>query len=263
MAGRILQLTDLHLLADPAARWKGVPTRDALQDVLTWIASRNEAFDWLILTGDLAHDAQYASYQTLRALLGDRVERCRLIPGNHDHPGFLRQVFPELVPPGAGPLTFALSVAGWRLLGLDTHLPGQVSGRIDLEQRRWLEQELAAHAAQPTLIFMHHPPIPVHSPWLDRISLEDPQPLVQLLTSAPHVKIICTGHVHHESQHRLGQAIVVTTPSTAVQFEPQAEDLALAALPPGYRVFLLDGATYQTEVVRLPEVKYPPVLDRS
>jgi Icc protein len=165
-----------------------------------------------------------------------------------------------LVPAGAGPLTFSLSVAGWRLLGLDTHLPGQVTGRVDQAQCRWLEQELAAHADQPTLVFMHHPPLPVQSPWLDSIGLEDPEPLVQVLTSAPQVKVICTGHVHHESQHRLGQALVVTTPSTAVQFEPQAEDLTLAALPPGYRVFVLDGPTYRTEVVRLPEVKYVPVL---
>jgi Icc protein len=248
----------LHLFADAAARWKGVPTRDSLRDVLAWIDSRDEGFDWLVLTGDLAHDEERATYQALRELLGERLGRCRLVPGNHDHRGYLREVFPELVPGGDGPLTFTLSVAGWRLIGLDSHVPGQVSGRIDREQCRWLERELSAHADQPALVFVHHPPVPVGSAWLDEIGLEDPQPLVEVLTAAPQVKAVCAGHVHHESQHRLGQAVVYTTPSTAVQFAPQTEEPRFDAVPPGYRVVTLDGAAYRTEVVRLPELKYPP-----
>ena len=39
-AMRVLQLTDCHLLADPQARLKNVPTRDTLVEVLEFVKER-------------------------------------------------------------------------------------------------------------------------------------------------------------------------------------------------------------------------------
>jgi Icc protein len=74
---QILQLTDLHLMADPNAALKGVRTRDSLNDVLRFVRELCQAnewdFDYILITGDLAHDEQLATYETLRELLGDWV----------------------------------------------------------------------------------------------------------------------------------------------------------------------------------------------
>ena len=109
------------------------------------------------------------------------------------------------------------------------------------------------------MLFMHHPPIDVGSPWLDRIGLADPKPLTDLVRSSPQVRVISTGHVHFEFEGRLGDAAVFAAPSTAIQFIPEGDEPRYDSRPPGYRGFILDGDTYQTNVVRLPELKYPPV----
>jgi Icc protein len=250
MRSEIIHLTDLHLFCDPSAQLKGICTRKTLRDVLARVRARQPYFRWLVLTGDMAHDEELETYTALRELLGDWVHRCRLVPGNHDHRGHLRSMFPEIVPGGDGPLTFSLYASGWRLVGLDTHIPGQLFGGIDANQLDWLDHELADHAAEPTMLFMHHPPIPIGTPWLDQLALHNPRPLIDLLSGRLQVKLICTGHVHHDSEHSTGHARVFTTPSTSVQFVPGTGELAVDKRPAGYRVVVLEGATYTTQVVR-------------
>lgn len=261
MRSQVVQLTDLHLLADPAELRRGVPTRETLRDVLELVRARQPDFDLAVFSGDLAHDERLETYRILRELLADWVPRCRFLPGNHDDRRFLRSAFPEVVQGGRGPIGFASDLAEWRILGLDTHVPGEIRGRIEDEQLDWLEADLAAHAARPTLIFMHHPPISVNSAWLDRLGLDNAEQFEQLVLSAPQIRIICAGHVHHEFRGRMGGAHVYTSPSTGVQFEPSTDEPAYAAEPPGYRVITLDGRSYRTEVVRLPELRYPPLDD--
>ena len=261
MPHQVVQFTDLHLLADPAELRKGVPTRETLRDVLELVRTRHSDFDLAVFSGDLAHDERLETYHVLRELLGDWVPRCRLLPGNHDDRGFLRRAFPDAVERGRGPIGFAADLGEWRIVGLDTHVPGEVRGRIEDEQLDWLEADLAVHARRPTLVFMHHPPISVNSAWLDRLGLDNSEQFEQVLLAAPQVKLICAGHVHHEFCGRLGEAHVYTTPATSIQFEPAAEEPAYATDPPGYRVITLDGPSYRTEVVRLPELKYPPIAE--
>ena len=258
MSIQLLQLTDLHLFADPDKRLKGVPTRAAFLDVWQSVRADARAFDLLVITGDLAHDEQLETYEFLRGLLGEWVARCRLIPGNHDSRPLLRQVFPEAVPGGDGPLTFSVSAGNWRLIGLDSHVPGEVAGRIETEQLDWLRNELSVHSDEPTILFVHHPPMSVDSVWLDRIGLQKPAALVELIQSSSQVRVVSAGHVHHEFTGSIGDTVLLTTPSTAIQFCPGDEELVFDWAPPGFRVFRLDGETYETEVVRLPELKYPP-----
>ena len=257
MATRILQLTDLHLYADPERQLKGIPTQKAFRDVLRFIAGRGDAFDAIIVTGDLANDEALETYEVLRNMLDEWLPRCRLIPGNHDNREFIRRVFPELVPDGDGALTFSLPIGGWHLIGMDSHVPGEVHGRIDSEQLEWLERQLAV--TQPTILFVHHPPIAVNSPWMDRVGLVDSGPFRQLIRSSPHVRLICTGHLHMAFAGKLGHADVLITPSTAFQFDPRADEPVFEILPPGFRIIRIDGDTYQSEVVRLPETTYLPL----
>ena len=125
MTVRVLQLSDCHLLSDPEATLKGVPTAASLGEVLAFI-TENEEFDFLVISGDLAHDEQLQTYQLLREMLGEWVTRLRVIPGNHEDRNFLRQTFPEITAGSNGLLTFSLKVEGWRLIGLDSHVPGKV-----------------------------------------------------------------------------------------------------------------------------------------
>lgn len=255
----ILHLTDLHLLADADALLKGVPTRETLRLVLAQARESGREFDAIVITGDCAHDEQRPSYVALRELLGDWGERCLFVPGNHDDRALLRDVFGDRIANAEAEwITFSESVAGWRLIGLDTHWPAQVEGRIEPEQLDWLQGELRSCGTHPCGLFLHHPPVPIGCEWLDRIGLVDPEPVLRIIRENPHVRFACAGHVHHASEVRLSETVFYTTPSTGIQFLPVGTEPAYAALPPGYRVIELDGERHTTTVHRLPELRYPP-----
>ena len=251
MGIRIIQLTDLHLYQDRESRLAGVRTWETFGAVLETVRRKEPGFDYLVLTGDLAQDESFETYAMLREALGDWVGRCRIIPGNHDDPARLREVFPDAWSQGEGPLGFSLQAGGWRVIGLDSHLPGEVNGRVDSNQIDWLEAELASDPALLALIFVHYPPIPINVAWIDELGLKECGEFVALVESSPQVKVVCAGHVHQEFAGRIGRAAFYTTPSTCVQFSARAEK-AFDTKMAGYRTFTLERDSFRTEVVRLP-----------
>ncbi len=249
MSVRIVQVTDAHLYRDTDGVLAGIPTWETFRAVLAQIERQHGDFDYLILTGDLAQDEELETYLMLREALGDWLERCRIIPGNHDDPANLRKAFPELFSQDAGPLTFALPAGDWKIIGLDSHLPGEIKGRVGANQLQWLKDQLRMDPSTRILLFVHHPPIAINVDWLDKIGLDGAADLVDLIKTSPQIKVICAGHVHQEFAGRIGAAAVYTTPSTSVQFGARTEK-SFDARAAGYRTFRL-GDGYHTEVHRL------------
>ena len=253
MAARIIQITDLHLMADPRAELKGVCTRASLLTVLDVLRRDFGSAERLIVTGDLAHDELRETYEALRELLADWWPKLRLIPGNHDNREFMRQVFDDRVTVMEDRNVFVDSVGGWRLIGLDSHLPGEVRGQLGESQLAWLARELAAESRQPTAIFLHHPPMCVGTGWLDGINLEDAEAFLNVLRPFAQAKLICCGHIHHEMTVSLADKLLLATPSTSVQFLPETEVLVPDPIPPGFRVFDFEAnGSFRTRVVRVP-----------
>ena len=251
----ILQLTDLHLTADPLAELKGARTRPIVERMLNHVRGEIEQgrwrFDRIVITGDLAHDELHETYLVLQELLGDLRDRCLLLPGNHDDRKFMRTVFPECFAVEEDFLAFSVEQDGWRLIGLDSHVKGQVAGELGPRQLAWLANELAGHRDQPTVLFVHHPPFAVGSAWVDAIGLLDAAALMSCVASAAHVKAICAGHVHQQFEAELRGVRLLTTPSASLQFKPQAGEFCLDEVPAGFRVLHLANGL-RSEVVRLP-----------
>ncbi|GDY10134.1 3',5'-cyclic adenosine monophosphate phosphodiesterase CpdA [Planctomycetia bacterium] len=255
MAARIVQITDLHLMADPSAELKGVCTRATLQAVLDVLRRDFSSSERLIVTGDLAHDELRETYEALRDLLAEWMPKLRLIPGNHENRDFMRQVFGDRVTVVDDRNVFADSVGGWRLIGLDSQLPGEVRGQLGESQRDWLARELAAEPLRPTVVFLHHPPLKVGTGWLDEIWLEDADPFLDLLSQHRQVKFVCCGHIHHEMTVVQANTLMLTTPATSVQFLPDTDRLIPDSVPPGFRIFDLEpDGSFRTRVVRVPIV---------
>jgi Icc protein len=249
MSTRIVQITDTHLFRDPQGVLAGIPTWKTFTAVLRQIEQYHGDFDYLILTGDLAQDEELETYRILRETLGDWIERCRILPGNHDDRGHLRKVFPELFKDNDDPLTFTLSSEGWEIIGLDSHIPGETQGRIEIGQMQWLRDQLQMSPNSPTLLFLHHPPVAISVDWLDRIGLDDAQDLIELIKASPQIKAVCAGHVHQEFEGRIGSAAIYTTPSTCVQFGARTEK-SFDTKAAGYRLLQLDDDCH-TQVHRL------------
>jgi len=256
MTQKILQLSDCHLMETAEERLKGVPTAACLADVLDVVQQRHRDADLILFTGDLAAHAQGGAYRQMREICESLKVPCAAIPGNHDDRALMREILTDMATAVPGGIGFSIALGNWRLIGLDTLWEGEVAGELDEEQLAWLAEELSRHQEQPTLMFTHHPPISVQTPWLDRIMLQNPQPLAELLTTAPQVQGVFCGHVHQEYLGSLSDVPVYCTPSTAIQFTPGTVQLEFDDLPPGFRVIELDEERFQTSVTRLPELRY-------
>jgi Icc protein len=266
----VLQLSDPHLLAGPDARLRGVPTRRTLADVLALALARHPVIDRIVLTGDLAHDEAIATYEALRDLLGPHGDHARPLPGNHDDRRAFRAVFPtlpgapepaptgETAPPEAR-IGFCERVDGWCLVGLDSRIPGEDGGRLGSEQLEWLRERLAAHAGVPTVLFLHHPPVPTGHPVLDGMGLHDADALAAVLADTPWVRAICHGHIHRAFESQLGAIPVLGAPSTAFQFPAHPDQGSYEHLPPGARMLSLGAEGLHTEILRLPTLEHPPI----
>ncbi len=256
---RILQLTDLHVFADPAATLKGIPTRQTLQDVIDFIRRHEADFDDVVVTGDHTHDELPESYQSVRQALLPWLDRLWQVPGNHDDRRELRHAFADRIAGQAtGRISFTFCRGDWTCIGLDTHVPGEVPGLVGDEHLEWLDQTLSSCNSPRAALFMHHPPVDVGSVWMDRIGLRDAERLQELIRQHSAVRLVVCGHVHHEFAAQLGQAKVLTTPSTGVQFDPHGDVPTFAAEPAGCRIIEFSGTGFSTRVVRLPEITYVP-----
>jgi Icc protein len=140
-----------------------------------------------------------------------------------------------------------LTLGGWRLLLLASHRPGEVGGWLGSRQRTWLRQRLRRDS-RPTLVAVHHPPLPIGDPVFDAIGLRDGPELAEILAGAPHVAAVLCGHVHQHWQGMLPGAptpaeatVVLACPSTLCPF-PAVQPCPLGrADDPGGRLLELRG----------------------
>ena len=248
----VVQISDPHLFASRDGGLHGVATWPRFERALHEIQRRWPHAERLIITGDIAHDEVRDTYALLREVLGPWAQRTRVIPGNHDHRTDLQAVFQgqHCGPDGAW-MGFEDHLGTWQLLGLDTHQPGCEAGGLSETQLAWCAERLASHAPGPSLLFMHHPPVPVGSHWLDVIALDEPATFHAMMQNNPHVEGILCGHVHQHFEGRLHGCPVLATPSTAYQFVPRVPHFQRDSKPAGFRVLELAVGGWSTEVVRL------------
>jgi Icc protein len=213
----LAQLSDPHVHDDGSA--------EALAAAVRSVLALAPLPDAVLVSGDLAEHGTAAEYERVRELLAPLPMPVLALPGNHDDPDALRARF--------GGATTA-DVGGLRLIACDTTRPGRDDGRLDLA---WLTARLAESDA-PTVIAMHHPPVPIGIPALDRIGLPeaDRAALIGLLERSPHVCRVIAGHVHRTVFAVLGGCGVVTCPSTYRQskLELGGEQLELVDEPPAF-----------------------------
>ena len=241
---KIIQLTDCHLFADRRLRLRGCDTYSRLQKVLEHVRRHHADVRLLLLTGDLSEDGSEESYRHLQRLIGDTKIPAAALPGNHDDPALMR----TLLDPNVITCPRYLELDGWQIILLDSTVPGKIEGLLSHHELEWLRQKLC-ESRKFTLIALHHPPIEVGSPWMDRVGLKNPEVLLSILTASPHVKAVVSGHAHQVGFAELEGLTCHVTPSTCRQFKPGAVSFAVDVLPPAYRVLnLLSGGTLTTHV---------------
>ena len=231
---RIAQITDCHLPGDPEQGYRGVNSHRHLQVLLQAIKSFDP--ELILATGDLSEDASPASYQALRDYFGSTGIPVMALPGNHDDAGLLAETFP-----GSPVDHVAVTEHGnWQIIRLNSCLDGSPSGRLSEDMLEQLEQVLLHGTRCPRLIALHHQPIPVNSPWIDKYRLLEPERFLGLIDQASGVKAVIWGHVHQAYEIQRSGTAMLGGPSSATNSLPGKQDFTADVSGPACRWLELD-----------------------
>ncbi|MFJ3672028.1 metallophosphoesterase [Streptomyces sp. NPDC090106] len=220
---RILQLSDTHLRRTDAPDARGVNAHDSLRLMLAELRHQR-GVDAVVVTGDLADDGAVEAYTALRDLVGafarDVLGGAPVFytTGNHDERTAFGKVLgsghpePERVLESADNERAAVStVAGWRLVTLDSLVPGKVYGRLSAVQLDWLREVLGTPAEHGTVLAFHHPPVTLDHPVQRAFGLLDPGELGEAVRGTD-VRAVLTGHFHCQLYGVLAGVPVWVTP---------------------------------------------------
>ncbi len=244
----LIQITDTHLFSRPETTFDGIDTAQSLQQVLDHARQTHWPPDAILVTGDLVHDPEAKAYERLLKILKTTDKSTFCIPGNHDDPALMHQHLNQ----ANVSTTKIIQFNRWAVIMLDTWLPGTHAGALSADELTFLDQQLKANHDKHILLCLHHSPVSVNSPWMDKMPLQNPAELFAIIDHYPHVKAILWGHVHHEFSTLHNNVQLMAAPSTCVQFAPKAERYTKDDLTAGYRYLkLYNDGRIDTEIVRI------------
>ena len=168
--------------------------------------------DLLLASGDLSEDGSRASYLALKGYFNPLDTPVLALPGNHDDAEMLAEFFP-----GSPVDTIsALELGPWRIVRLNSCLPGKPEGLLSEKTLLDLEEFLALHNRGPIVIVLHHQPVAINSPWIDKYRLLEPEAFLKLVDQHPNVKAVVWGHVHQQYEVDRNGTAMLGGPSSAV-----------------------------------------------
>lgn len=248
----LVQLTDLHVVAEGEAFPGGVDTAAVLAQALAAIEDSGIRPAALVFTGDLTEHGTPAQYRRLRGIVEPAAARLSApavyVAGNHDDRAALREhLLGE--PPSPKPLDHTVRVGDVRIAVLDSTVPGHGHGQLTPEQLDRLRGELAEPAPAGTVLALHHPPLPSAAPLAASIPLLRRDELGAAIAGTD-VRLVLAGHTHVTSSGTLAGVPVWTGGPLASALDPFAPGAALRGLatPSVSRIDLFPGDLITTSV---------------
>lgn len=213
----IAQISDTHIeTAAPA-------TRARITDLARVVRSISELVprpDVVLHTGDIAHDGTAKDYAAARAELSRLAQPVFATVGNRDRRAEFRAAFGAdgYLDPDCGFAQYAIEIGELRLVAVDTLDDTSALGGFCADREARLDRLLAA-SARPTIVFLHHPPLSVPDIKGPPLQFREPEraaALIRCLAGAPAVIHVAAGHVHRSRTLMLGEVMLTTMPSVAV-----------------------------------------------
>ena len=205
---RVVQITDLHITAQPGSTLYGVDTARTLENVIGEIRKLPLKPDLVVATGDLVEDGSDSAYARLRSLLMKLGVPVYGLPGNHDDVSKMRSHFSV----NNLHCTDMARTANWGLLFVNSQVEGHEHGYVNPAEMAKLEKNIACLDGLPLLVALHHSLSSVCPS--SGCQLRNAEELTTLLNRHHNVKCVITGHTHNAREHDAGGHIQFTTPST-------------------------------------------------
>ncbi|MFF4325006.1 metallophosphoesterase [Streptomyces sp. NPDC001591] len=185
----IAQLSDVHFDGGPRAA-------ERTRAVMEYLEGLPFDLDAVLVSGDIADNATVAEYEQAAKHL---VSRHPLVvcPGNHDERTAFRRGLLGEEEPAAGPVDQVLRGEGFVLAVCDSSVPGEHHGFLEDSTLDWLDGILTGTPHEvPVLVAFHHPPVPLHTPYVDGIRQFGEERLAALAGRHPHLRAFLCGHAH-------------------------------------------------------------------
>jgi 3',5'-cyclic-AMP phosphodiesterase len=257
----IAQMTDIHVGFAPDEKPEEL-NLTRFRATLQRLLEGPNVPDMLVLSGDITDHGDAESFAKTAELLADCPFPIVPLVGNHDSREGLLSAFPQVVPAAGGFLHQVIETRlGLRVICLDTLEDGRHGGAFCQRRADWLAARLAEAPDQPTLIFMHHPPVVAGIDWMD--PAPDEPWIVRLravLTGQHQVQAIHCGHLHRQITTRFAGIPLSVTPSVAplVAMDLNPIDAAtpddrelITTEPPTYALHRWDGVSLVSHYERV------------
>ncbi len=234
----IIQLTDLHI-PDINETTNDIDVKKNLTHTIESI--RNEVFDILIVTGDIAFkQANAHSYECVKQLTQNICTNMFILGGNHDNIKLLQAFFPHSFPHN---LTYyKIPNRDSTIICLDSS-----SSIINQQQLDWLQVELSH--SQNVNIFIHHPILPTHVTYMEsKYSLLCRNQIIEILEQHPYPISIFCGHFHTEDTTIYKHITQFITPSLLYQVNKYNTSFEIGCKDIGYRKIIINNQQVSTEV---------------
>ncbi|MEY2231006.1 metallophosphoesterase [Streptomyces sp. BF23-19] len=185
----IAHLSDVHLDGDRRAA-------DRTRAVMEYLDGLPHDLDAVLVSGDIADHAADAEYEEAAKLLRSRHPLV-VCPGNHDERAAFRRGLLGEGSPSTEPVDQVLRGEGFVLAVCDSSVPGEHHGFLEESTLAWLNGVLTdTPRAIPVLVAFHHPPVPLHTPYVDEIRQFGEERLAALAERHPHLTAFLCGHAH-------------------------------------------------------------------
>lgn len=257
----IAQMTDIHVGFAPGDKPEELNLTRFRATLKRLLEGPNRP-DLLVLSGDITDRGDAESFAKTADLLREVPFPIMPMVGNHDSRPGLLGAFPQVTPADGGFLHYVVEARlGLRIICLDTLEDGRHGGAFCEARARWLADRLGEAPDQPTLIFMHHPPVIAgidwmdpgpHEPWMERLR--------EVLSGKAQVLAIHCGHLHRQINTRFAGIPLAVTPSVAPlvamdlnpidMHRPDDREL-ITTEPPTYALHRWDGASLVSHYERV------------
>lgn len=198
-----IHLSDTHIGDNKDFQLYGRNTFDVSTRLIHQINNLKVPFDFIIHSGDIVNNPDTASVQLAKSLFSKLNRPSYFINGNHDDPTII-----DILQTGiskklenAGSSRFFI-LKNFIFLILDTQGTKEIDphGEFTKTTEKALANFLNCSKDKKIVLFIHFPPLPIDSPWIDRdmLILNGNRLHDLLVHSANRVHGVFFGHIHQQ-----------------------------------------------------------------